>query len=67
MGLKSNAVYQSVICVLYCYFTTEYYLCHTPMNMFVGQHGECIAQALHNFVLHVELLCPPHRILDDKK
>ena len=21
--------------------------------MFVGQHGECITQALHNFVLHV--------------
>ena len=23
------------------------------MDLFVGQHGECIAQALHNFVLHV--------------
>ena len=23
------------------------------MNMFVGQHGECVAQALQNLVLHV--------------
>ena len=53
MGLNSDAVHQSVICVLNCYFTIEYYLCHTPMDLFVGQHGECIAQALHNFVLHV--------------